>query len=160
MPVAPYKHDFFANFLNFQWTTGELTFSFFLEFSIVVWFISIIFAAENSYRVIGYGCHSPVPVKFCIKIWEIRFNIWFAFAYWYAVFRHACLPERISYTDSQKVSWTIIVRNWIISIRWLKLTDIISLTDYHIIRYYHLCYTEMVLSLVYVHHQLTTQIQI
>ncbi len=36
MPVAPYKHDFFANFLNFWLTTGELTFSFFLEFSIVV----------------------------------------------------------------------------------------------------------------------------
>ena len=68
MPVAPYKHDFFANILDFWLTTGSLTSSFFLEFSIVVSFIYVIFAAENSYRVIGYGCHSPVPVTLEVKL--------------------------------------------------------------------------------------------
>ena len=47
MPVVPYKHDFFSFFLNFRWTTGELTFSFFLNLSIVVSLFYIIFAAEK-----------------------------------------------------------------------------------------------------------------
>jgi len=47
MPVVPYKHDFFALFLNFWLTTGELTFSFFHDLSIVISFIYVIFATEN-----------------------------------------------------------------------------------------------------------------